>query len=565
MLGLPLLKKELLALLRTRRAFWLLFIIVGLSALLPLLAWPSRREVLFYSEQNVVILVIFFITQLAAALLAIPAFTAGAISGERERDTYDLLYATQLSPFSIALSKAIAPTAYVLILLLASAPAACVLYLLGGVSFGMLLKAYAITFASVTMSGLVCLAQSMRSRRTAHAAVRGILLVLLWNGGLMLLLMLGMGLILTASNNWSSGRDFEQVLFFLYGLSPFSALGLELTGEMFPGGAPWAPWLRPWIVSVAFSFLIGTIQVTFLLRKARTPEVSLSRRRERRLLAQRSPRRKVKRPFLARTILAHDRRGLLLFPNPVFIKEVLSEFFFKAWFRRAVFWSTLVIGAAIALLISMNRGHLEDIFLGVSILAASFLILIVPALAATGMPREIDHGNLDFLRGTLLSMREIVSGKFFAALYGSSGILAAAAWICLGAAFLHGLDCERFLGVLAPLIVLPILHIFIAALGNLASAACRRTLPALLGSYLAIAALYLGMPILIALTHRGGDSEVILCALNPFAVLVFCNQGPFHQTSGFAGLALFTILHGGGTVLLWFLAAALAENRARDV
>ena len=53
------------------------------------------------------------------ALLVVPAFTAGAVAGERERHTFELLYTTPLSPFSIVAGKVIASTGYLLLLLVA--------------------------------------------------------------------------------------------------------------------------------------------------------------------------------------------------------------------------------------------------------------------------------------------------------------------------------------------------------------------------------------------------------------------------------------------------------------
>ena len=51
-----------------------------------------------------------------------PAFTAGAISGEREHQTYELLRTTLLAPSKLVLGKLLAALFYVLLLLLAAVP-----------------------------------------------------------------------------------------------------------------------------------------------------------------------------------------------------------------------------------------------------------------------------------------------------------------------------------------------------------------------------------------------------------------------------------------------------------
>src|SRR5262249_29286817 len=96
--GLALIRRELIGLLRTPRAFWLLVVIVGFSGLLPIFNWPTNGSFKRAFSPTPLLLTFFLNVQLTLALLVIPAFTAGAISGERERGTYDLLYSTLLSP-----------------------------------------------------------------------------------------------------------------------------------------------------------------------------------------------------------------------------------------------------------------------------------------------------------------------------------------------------------------------------------------------------------------------------------------------------------------------------------
>src|SRR5437867_3862018 len=145
----PFLKHELRSLLRSRRAFWLLVLAVAASGSFALLSWPRADQAAEASLESRGTFFAFALAQLTLTIFMIPAFTAGAFAGEREHGTYDLLYSTPASPVSILVSKVLASTGYVGIVLTASAPAVCVLYLLGGIAFGVILKGYAVTFAAV--------------------------------------------------------------------------------------------------------------------------------------------------------------------------------------------------------------------------------------------------------------------------------------------------------------------------------------------------------------------------------------------------------------------------------
>jgi hypothetical protein len=84
-----------------------------------------------------------------------PSFTAGAITGEKERQTYGLLRTTLLSASAFVTGKLVSALSYVLLLILAAVPLQSIAFLLGGVSplefvvGGALLLVSAVTFALV--------------------------------------------------------------------------------------------------------------------------------------------------------------------------------------------------------------------------------------------------------------------------------------------------------------------------------------------------------------------------------------------------------------------------------
>lgn len=78
--------------------------------------------------------------------LIIPIITSGSISGERERQTLDIMLTTPVSPFSIALGKLGSAMMVVMMYMVTSIPVMAIAFVLGGMSwwallglFGMLL------------------------------------------------------------------------------------------------------------------------------------------------------------------------------------------------------------------------------------------------------------------------------------------------------------------------------------------------------------------------------------------------------------------------------------------
>lgn len=574
-LGFPLLRRELIGLLRTRRAFWLLLITVAVSCLLPLLAWPSAERSAMAWRANIEVFLTFILTQLSLALLVIPAFTAGSISGERERGTYDLLYTTLLSPSSIVLSKVLASTGYVLILLVATAPAVCVLHLLGGFDFTTLLKCHAVSFAAIFMSGLVCLAQSMRSKRTSHAVVRGIIWVVLYNGGLMLLLLLG---ILIVSLGGQPFFGAEELVYMLFCMSPYGAIPLEVEQTALLRG--WPGLAAPWLLFVMYALLISSKQLWTLLRGVRTPDVPASRIVQK-LGAAFSPgirrHRKVRRSWTARLLIHLGENGALLLRSPVFLKEIRSEFFSRTPFRATLYWVPLLVFAGLGMIFSEASQDFETWITTVSIVTLGLLLLLTPGVASSSFTREIEQGNLDFLRGTLIPMKKVYSGKLLASLYSTSGVPLAAATVLGVGLVLAQLDPRPrfgddipeilFYGLVAA-VVIAVALVFTTTLASLASLLFTRTLPALLAAYAAVAAINIIPPIFLEAQLTGRDEKLWMGATNPFACVAYL-QAPFLRSYGLDGLwellGMFLEIHLTATAALWWISRWLAERlRARE-
>ena len=116
--------------------------------------------------------------QFGLLILIAPAMTAGAVAGERERQTLDLLLVTNTGSFRIVLGKVLESFAVLALLIACSLPVMCLCLLTGGVSIGQILIGelflLAEAFACVSI-GVFC---SSISRSTVFSGVLSYVLIL---------------------------------------------------------------------------------------------------------------------------------------------------------------------------------------------------------------------------------------------------------------------------------------------------------------------------------------------------------------------------------------------------
>lgn len=100
-----------------------------------------------------------------------PAYTTGAISLEREKQTLDLLVATPISSLGIVLGKLISALAFVFILIISSIPLTALVFVFGGAGPEDVAKGYLILLVTAIGLGSIGLFCSSLFRRTQAATV----------------------------------------------------------------------------------------------------------------------------------------------------------------------------------------------------------------------------------------------------------------------------------------------------------------------------------------------------------------------------------------------------------
>lgn len=143
-----------------------------------------------------------------------PAVTAGAISGEREQLTYDLLVATPLRPGRILSGKLIATLSYVLLLIFTAIPLGSLVLIFGGVAPRDLAEALLLLVVTAFTFGMIGLFCSSIVRRTITATILAYAIVLVLVIGSFFVITLRMA----TNPNQQAGRSR------IVAASPFSAM-----------------------------------------------------------------------------------------------------------------------------------------------------------------------------------------------------------------------------------------------------------------------------------------------------------------------------------------------------
>ena len=174
----PVLRRELKERMRTRRTGVVLTVyLVVLSVVLYALYTNAQRQQsgvidpiadatlgrgMFESLLFAVLLLVCFL---------VPGYTAGAIVGERERQTLIPLQVTQLSPMSIVVGKLLASLAFLFLLLVATAPLLAISFFFGGVTLAEMLRGLAMVAVTGVLLASISLAVSTLARRVQAATV----------------------------------------------------------------------------------------------------------------------------------------------------------------------------------------------------------------------------------------------------------------------------------------------------------------------------------------------------------------------------------------------------------
>ena len=179
--------KELRSRMRGRRAFIVLTVYLGILALITygvyVVVEPNAQGVVvggfggFGGQANASAIIgqsiftLLSIFQLILVCFIAPAFTAGQISLEREKQTLDLLISTPMRPGAIVIGKLAAALAFVVLMIVAAIPITAIVLMYGGASVDDIVRQQVVLLATALALGAIGLFFSALLKRTQAATV----------------------------------------------------------------------------------------------------------------------------------------------------------------------------------------------------------------------------------------------------------------------------------------------------------------------------------------------------------------------------------------------------------
>src|SRR6516164_1821856 len=166
----PIIRRELMELLRTRMAVAMQLGLATACMVMVLLRWPSGEIADLSGARSLQVLRVFAYGLLAGVLLLVPAYPATALVREKIKGTLALLLNSPMPPWSIYLGKLGGVLGFTAILLVVTLPAAAACHALGGTpvrgGIGQLYLVLAVATVQLATLGLLV---SSRSQATDSA------------------------------------------------------------------------------------------------------------------------------------------------------------------------------------------------------------------------------------------------------------------------------------------------------------------------------------------------------------------------------------------------------------
>ncbi|MDE6212706.1 MAG: ABC transporter permease, partial [Lachnospiraceae bacterium] len=174
----PIVKKDLQVTARSMRLSWGLFAYEAVLTMIFLLALSiiQQESGSFYSSGNIYGYLIYLfpalsIAQVCIVALVAPVLTASAISGEKERQTFDIMLTTCMSPFSIVLGKVMSAVLRILFFVAAGMPIMALAFVVGGLSWSYLFYFVLTIILLSVFSGSIGIFCSALCRRSITAVI----------------------------------------------------------------------------------------------------------------------------------------------------------------------------------------------------------------------------------------------------------------------------------------------------------------------------------------------------------------------------------------------------------
>jgi ABC-type transport system involved in multi-copper enzyme maturation permease subunit len=448
----PVLQRELVINLRMTRGFLLLFAYVAGLGLLVYAAWPSDQVFdMTQDEEGKRLVNLFFLGQYLLVSLMAPSFAAGAITGEKERESYEMLLASPLRPGAIVLGKLAASLTPLAELMICSLPIAMLCVPLGGVSLYEVLAAYVAMISSVALSGMISLWTSSYFTRTSASLVVSYLMIL-----------------------------------------PLALAGVMVWRTLEPQGA-----LRLWIifgiVPVACLSIGALLWADVCRRLLRPPDLGSGGKQaiDLETEAKEAVGLYIERDQFPDRLFAPPKRTTFLpeNANPIYDKEIRSEIFSQGTLMlRAVIQISMGLALFVMAVCLFMKPEWAAWYIAYVVL---FNMLVGPVFLASSVTSERERSTLDLLLTTLITPWQMLWGKLLSGFRVSSVLTSFLLWPVVLACIMP-LDYWSNLPTMAGYFLIVGLTCLTTSMTALfCSALFRRSATSLMCTYAVITALFL--------------------------------------------------------------------------
>jgi ABC-type transport system involved in multi-copper enzyme maturation permease subunit len=447
----PVLQRELLTNLRAPRAFVLMLVYQIALAAVILIAYPRdvRIDLSRESASAQRLVDFFFVGQFAIASLMAPSFTAGSITGEKERKTYEMLLASPLRPWVIVSGKLIAALTHLVVLIIGSLPIIMLCLPLGGVSIYELLAAYMGLVFAIFLFGSISIFCSSYFKRTSSSLVVSYVFILP-------ILLIG--------------------VFAWLGLSSRGDLRLILTTTAVP----------------ILCTLFGTVLLSVTARRLLYPPDVGSQGNE--VVDLEKEQREavglvIQRDQFPDNLFAPPRRKTLMndAANPVYDKEMHAELFSQGTLMlRLVIQLSMVLAIPLMAILLFWFPNLASYYVGYVLV---FNLLTAPVFTAGSITGERERQTLDLLLTTTISSWQIMWGKLISG-FRVSFVLTAFLMFPMVLGCISPELSRNWKAMLAFFAICIVASLFNSVLSLFISTLVRRTSTSLMACYITLLVLY---------------------------------------------------------------------------
>lgn len=202
----PLVKKDIKVQSRSMRMSWGLFAYEAIMAVVFFIAMVMIKQQSRWSYDNiyssiVMLYPVLAITQFLIIGMVVPVRTASAISGEKERQTFDIMMTTSMTEFSIVFGKVLTSIIQSMFYVAAAMPVLAMAFVIGGLSLSYLFWFLAIAVLASIFSASIGIYCSSICKKSVSAVIMSYIFYL----GFFILTMAPVWLIASTVTNMTQG------------------------------------------------------------------------------------------------------------------------------------------------------------------------------------------------------------------------------------------------------------------------------------------------------------------------------------------------------------------------